>query len=282
MTETGISKAAWWLFLLALAVVAWQAGQLTWKLWEADELVVLDAKKGSTSSSSTLHKNYKSWNLFGKQEIASNTLTQPKVVDTPETRLRLQLLGVVVSDDPQESSAIISEQGRNAEYYKVGDKLPGNALLDSVFQDHILLSRNGAIERLTFDEAVAAGSSNAIAAVASSEVDQPEEPEIESPEQFLDVAQQRLAANPRAALASVGLSPSSTEEGPAGYVYNGRNPMLASMNMQKGDVIRSVNGHQLGDIEQDRAKLQELYESGYLEVEIEREGATFTINYPLR
>lgn len=96
------------------------------------------------------------------------------------------------------------------------------------------------------------------------------------------LAQQRLLSDASGALGSVGLKPAAGASGPAGYVFNGNNPMLSSLSLEKGDVIRSVNGHVLGDIEQDRAMLQQLYDSGMLEVEVERDGAIFSISYPLR
>ncbi|WP_369603031.1 hypothetical protein AAIA72_03620 [Hahella sp. SMD15-11] len=138
----------------------------------------------------------------------------------------------------------------------------------AVFEDHVLLERNGVRESLYFSETRDSGIQVAAA----------RQPAV-TPEKFLRQAQAELRKNPRQALASVGLAPNENGEG---YVYQGNNPMLNAMNMQKGDVIRSVNGYVLGNIEEDQALLQQLYEQGNLQVEIERGGTTFTINYALR
>ncbi|OZG74026.1 general secretion pathway protein GspC [Hahella sp. CCB-MM4] len=279
MQSSTIAKLAWWILVVLIATVAWQSAKLTWLIWEGAPNAVVLASGGTAKSSTggtSAPGNYLSWNLFGKAEAKQEQVSL-KQVEAPETKLRLDLYGVVVGVEGKQSGAIIAERGRNAEYYRIDEELPGNAKLAAVYHDHILLSRAGALEKLTFEEGAT------IAAANIEEVSRPDPSgAVGSPEEFMNVAQQRLAEDPRAALASVGLSPNSSGEGPSGYVFNGNNPMLGAMSMQKGDVIRSVNGHVLGNIEEDRQKLQELYESGMLEVEIERDGAVFTINYPLR
>lgn len=58
--------------------------------------------------------------------------------------------------------------------------------------------------------------------------------------------------------------------------------MLRQMNLQKGDIIRSVNGFPIGDVQKDRDLLKQFYSEGNVLVEIERDGTFFSINYPLR
>jgi len=272
-----ISKIAWWVLVVLVGVVAWQAAKLTWLVWGGGaSVIVIKSTGGATINAAPKPGNYVSWNLFGKLEKKPFEVKSMQQVNAPETKLRLELYGVVVATGESQSGAIIAERGKSAEYYRLEDDLPGNAKLAAVYQDHILLSRAGALEKLIFDNDV--GVNTQVEQVKRPASNEP----VDSPEAFMNVARQRLEDDPREALASVGLSPSDDEEGPSGYVFNGSNPMLAAMSMQKGDVIRSVNGHVLGNIEQDKQKLQELYESGMLEVEIERDGATVTINYPLR
>ena len=275
MQGSTIKSIAWWATLAVAAVVAWQAGKLTWFFWPEGDLVLLSDTGTKSFLSKQVRNNYPSWNLFGKPVRAEARPVENQPV-TPKTKLRLRLMGVLVNVESNESGAIIAEKGRSEDYYKVNDRLPGNAVLVSVYEDHIILSRSGILEKLSFDEATADHKSNAFAVVEQRD----SATKIDTPEKFMKMAQTRLSEEPRRALASVGLSPMRGSD-PSGYVFNGRNPMLTAMNMQKGDVILSVNGHILGDLEQDKTKLQELYDSGMLEVEIERQGATFTISYPL-
>ena len=216
-----------------------------------------------------------SFHLFG----APGAATQ-KVEDAPKevqkTSLRLSLQGVFTAEQGGKSGAIVEEIGKSSDYYQVGDNLPGNAVLETVHSDRILLRRNGQLETLAFDEPAAA-ENNRIAKGAIPAKKQ-SRPVVETPEQFIEEASQRLSEDPDAALGSVGLAPAA--EG--GYVYQGNNPMLSGMNLQKGDIIRSVNGHDLGDIKKDKNLMKSLYEQGSLEVEVVRDGASFFINYPLK
>jgi general secretion pathway protein C len=278
MHEAMIKRLAWWTGLLIAALLSWQAGKFTWLLWPDEEMVLQSAGQPGGASLQQLKNSYQLWHLFGRKEQAKSQPAQIKQ-QAPRTRLSLQLMGVVVSDTEEDSGAIIAEQGKSAEYYKVNDTIAAVAKLVNVYTDHVLLSRKGSLEKLSFDDSATDKRTINISETEHAEI--AEQTDIETPEQFMDVAQARLNKDPEGALASVGLAPASGGAGPAGYVYDGNNPMLAAMNMQKGDIILSVNGYVLGDMEQDRSKLQEFYESGMLEVVIERAGATFTITYPI-
>jgi general secretion pathway protein C len=221
-----------------------------------------------------------SFHLFGEAgKVVEKPRDEPIVA--PKTSLRLVLKGVFTAKEGGRSGAIIEEMGKSAEYYSIGAVLPGNATLEEVYEDRVLLKRNGRLETLAFDEKNLSGES----AITKTEVAkkpqvQPAQQtvvDVKTPEQFIDEATRQISENPEQALQSVGLSPSSD-----GYVYQGGNPMLSGLNLKKGDVIRSVNGHNLGDIKKDKNLMKSLYEQGSLEVEVVRDGASFYINYPLR
>lgn len=265
-------RTAWWLFLLLLVFVGWQLGRFTWALYQGPEALPVGVSASASDRSEQRRSgSYALWNLFGRADKAA-TPAPASVESAPETRLRLDLYGVVVGTDGEGSGAIVAERGKEANYFRIGDTLPGNVRLAAVYPDKILLDRGGVMETLSFDDTEKAGS--AIEAVA--------QPAVNTAEDFVQLAEQRLSQDALGALGSVGLEPAQSAGGPAGYVFNGNNPMLSNLSLQAGDVIRSVNGHVLGDLEQDRAMIQQFYESGMLEVEVERDGAIFSISYPLR
>ena len=72
------------------------------------------------------------------------------MVAAPETRLNLELQGVFTNNNPDLSSAIIAERGKNGELFAIGDRVPGNALLHAVEQDHVLIKRGSRLEKLLF------------------------------------------------------------------------------------------------------------------------------------
>lgn len=269
--------------MLVLVVYgAWLSSQLTWFLLDSDSSTVMLVSQNDSApkaNKSAVHRSVSGLNLFGKEGLKP-VVKKDVPTQAPKTRLRLKLKGVFTAEQGGESGAIVEEQGKSADYYRIGDTLPGNAILEEVYSDRILLRRSGKLEALYFEEASSKGETR----IAKTEKPKrpaknssKKRPKIESPEQFMEEATRQLAENPEQALQSVGLAPS--EEG---YVYQGNNPMLSGLNLRKGDVIRSVNGHTLGDIRKDKELMQSLYEQGSLDVEVVRDGASFYINYPLR
>ena len=266
--------------LLTCLVVyaAYLSAQLTWFVFAPKAAAPMILSQSSSSIKKQPQGQARalaSFHLFGEAgRVISKKLDEPKVA--PKTRLRLILKGVFTAEQGGASGAIVEEIGKSADYYSLGSTLPGNAVLEEVYSDRILLRRNGKLETLSFVDKASKGQSIIAKAPVSTKPKSRER--VKSPEQFIDEATRQIASNPEQALTSVGLAPSSD----GGYVYNGGNPMLSGLNLQKGDVIRSVNGHSLGDVKKDKDLMKGLYEQGSLEVEVVRDGASFFINYPLR
>ena len=63
---------------------------------------------------------------------------------TQETRLPLSLRGILSG----EGLAMIETSGSGTKVYRIGDSLPGGAILKDVLIDHVLIERAGVIERL--------------------------------------------------------------------------------------------------------------------------------------
>lgn len=79
--------------------------------------------------------------LFGVPEQHRN-LEPPAAAQSD-----LKLTGTLASDDPQHGIAIIGDQD-GSYVYAVGESLDG-AMLHEVFQDHVILERNGSFESLS-------------------------------------------------------------------------------------------------------------------------------------
>ncbi len=272
----GPGRAVTWsgnLLLVAMVLVlGWQLGPLTWQLvWQqAPVAPVYQGQSAGARAGAIPPVQLDQLDLFGTAkddgpvaQVVSNT--------APKTNLQLVLEGVVVAAQRQDSGAIVADNQGDGKYYKIGDTLPGQAKLVAVENHRILLRRNGRIEALPFvdrsDEQQGQASQGGITASAS-------------PGQVFQQVSSELANNPQAALQSAGLRPARQGQA-SGYVYDGSNPMLSSLNLKKGDVILSINGHDLGEIQQDRQLMEQWYRSGQLQIEVERGGAQFTINVPI-
>ena len=87
--------------------------------------------------------------LFGKlQEMRSFS----QEVDAPTTKLNLELQGVFIAENTERSTAIVSERNKSGELFEIGERLPGNAILSAVFEDHILIRRGSRMEKLMFTD----------------------------------------------------------------------------------------------------------------------------------
>jgi type II secretory pathway component PulC len=69
------------------------------------------------------------------------------------TNLSLTLLGTLVGQRAEGMAIVKLEGGAASQLYRVGATLPGGAVLRGIFADHILLDRDGTIERLNFARA---------------------------------------------------------------------------------------------------------------------------------
>ncbi|ENO16989.2 general secretion pathway protein GspC [Marinobacter nanhaiticus D15-8W] len=258
------------LLLIGLVVYfAWLMGRITWMVvWNDPVMVGPQATARASTAGQGQTTPLAAYDLFGRPD-AGAPVAEAVRRSAPETHLRMRLEGVLEATQPELSGAIVSGTDGSTAYYRVGDIMPGNIELAEVESQRILIRRNGEIESLAFEEGEGDGM-----------VSQVEDVDYASPEAFVEDAQAELAAQGDAALQQYGLRP--VEPGSSqGYVYDGSNPMLSALNLQAGDVITAINGQSLGDIEQDRELLNSWRDQPQIEVEVMRDGASFTVNYAL-
>lgn len=92
------------------------------------------------------------WHLFGTAPTKAEKDAKAPPVKAPETRLKLELLGVFYDENTKEGWAIIAEPGKPHKTFRVGDKLPGDATLYALETQRIILSRNNRHETLTLKQ----------------------------------------------------------------------------------------------------------------------------------
>ena len=266
----------WLANLLILGVVVYFAAGGAWLTWLLlwDEQPVASLYTGGSTAAGPagqVSAPLASMELFGRPP-GNQPVPEAVRRNAPETRLRLTLEGVMVAEQPENSGAIVTSGGNMTAHYRVGEILPGNAELVEVEPGRILIRRQGALESLTFDDA---SEGPALASVEQEDVG----PDDASGD-FLEQAQARLASEGANALLAFGLQPVD-DGGTQGYVFDGSNAMLRAVNLREGDVITSINGYALGDLEQDRQLLETLRSEPQLQIEVERDGARFTVTYAL-
>lgn len=67
-----------------------------------------------------------------------------------KSMLNVTLVGILFGDVSKESQVIIRAAGGEENTYKIGDKIPGGAVIKRIMAHGILVERNGALESLSF------------------------------------------------------------------------------------------------------------------------------------
>jgi general secretion pathway protein C len=80
--------------------------------------------------------------------LGAHLFGAPAAVDSPVTDSSLVLAGVMAWNDQSRGFAIIGQSAQLARLYAVGAQLPNGAHLRSVYPDHVVLERDGALTML--------------------------------------------------------------------------------------------------------------------------------------
>lgn len=279
---------------------------------ETGQAITNTPKRQMTSSTRTAisSSDIASLNLFGKvneKEISA-------ALDAPETKLGLELQGVFTADIEDNSSAIVAEINKGGELFQIGDKLPGNAILAAVFDDHILMKRGTRFETLSFSDdafrapprtqkprtrkrpsrstttrqrpntgSIQRSSRNTN---SSGEVGSGRNSSIFgnlSIGDFVNANKQKLKQDPVSLLSDLGVE--SVAPGEAkGYTLAGNVPdiILQKSGLQRGDIILSVNGQPVGNAMADSSLVESAMAQGRIRVEVQRADRRFFVTVPVR
>jgi general secretion pathway protein C len=95
---------------------------------------------------------------------------------------------------------------------------------------------------------------------------------------YIDYWRHRIRKNPQAVLDEIGLRPTD-----AGYVIAETHDIGVRLaGLQSGDLVRMVNGQNVGDPDSDRALYDQIAAAGIARLEVERDGKTLSFSFPLR
>ncbi len=234
-------------------------------------------------------------NLFGKP-ITQMSAQAQLVAKAAETRLPLELRAVFESSESSISAAIIGQRGQNAKLFTVGDSVPGNAILEGVVGDKVLLRRAGKLEFLPFPESKyqvtqnqknsdtinqskneqLVISSDAGKQAPKNDIFETIEAQAPATESSTEPALLReFKENPQEMISKIGLSETKSGGYRVGNVSD--SPYLRQSGLQSGDVILSVNGKTLSNMQNDRTQLAGLMAGGTARLEIQRGDIRFTI-----
>jgi|TARA_B110000971_G_scaffold68892_1_gene70598 general secretion pathway protein C len=195
---------------------------------------------------------------------------QARSIETAKaTRLPLTLEAVFVANDNASSGAIVARSGKKGVLYAVSDILPGNARLIEVQQEQIILQRAGNREALAFGKS----KFNPKAEIGAKRSVQAAKPNRNI--QSVDDIQGLIRENVESALKDFGLE---TNEGRGYKIGNlSSNPYLQQAGLRPGDIVLSVNGQPLGDLQKDQLEFDNILAQGSASIELERNGEQMSI-----
>jgi general secretion pathway protein C len=202
--------------------------------------------------------------LFGVA-VADPSTQDPE--NAPQSSANLLLAGTIATQDPKRGVAIISDAGGPSKVYSVGERI-GGASLHSVYLDHVILDRGGALETLLMPRQV-------------------------PPSSRATTALRRPAADPRTAAAvdnirrMVQQDPSildqvmrvvASYDNAAGKLrgfraYPGRNrAIFTKLGLKAGDLVTAINGTPLDDPQRSQDVFNTIQTSDRVTVTVERGG----------
>lgn len=195
-----------------------------------------------------------------------------------ESTLGLTLMGVMIADPSTRSRAIIAGQDGTSRGYGIGELVTSEAILAEVHDTDVVLLVNDQQQILSFPKAPdvpGATSHSAEVLGGSSAAGTAKTPDIDT---VIATYRAKIEANPKQVLDEIGL-----EATPAGYrIAEQHNVGVDRAGLQAGDVVKTVNGQQVGNIETDRELFDKVAASGRARLEILRGDQSIIMTFPLR
>lgn len=283
-----------WLVALGVVLLAVMASRLTWQIVAPDQTVitsrvepVANGQAGNSQISWAAQGREIAAREFFGEVIIEAAAPEPVAVEAPETSLNLTLQAIMATGSGQ-GFAIISQRSGAGEVFNVGDDLFGQATLESVFADRVIINRRGQLETLSYEELESSGLLQAANNETQSSNNESSFREVVAQtnravadgEDFntqvqvmMDYVSQRANEDPEAFLEEVGLRP--TEEG---YQVTRTARQLQMVGLRPGDVVTAVNDMPVGNVQSDQALLNQMVQSGgQVKIQIRRGSRSFTI-----
>ena len=289
MTEQTIIILPWQRLTLILGkltftvLISSQLAVFTWMFLAPSTLVLSEPTRAKGAAVVAQNDSIADMHIFGDATVA--VVEVPKELDAPTTRLRLALLGVMAASTAENSSAIIAPKGGAGKNYRIGDVVQGRTKLAAVQQDQVILDSNGKLEALKFELAGKQGiqqSSKPTPAQRRAQTRGSFKERfsgIRTPADAEQLLKDEVSNDPAGALRKMGLEASGNG---SGYKVSSSGSMLTQLGLRPGDIILSVNGQALGNLEDDQVLLEEVTNSGQARLEIQRGNGRFVVNHTIK
>lgn len=272
--------------LVLVVVLGWQLAGLAWAALPAPASARMPAATAVESTASGGNETGEAptarlarLHLFGEPP-ADDEPERPAetATDAPETQLNLSLKGVYA---PGETGglAIVATGGGPEKVYAVDDTIAGSARITGIFEDRVVLRRDGRPETLRMELAeVPSGKAERQAGSAGAEEDD------EGIVERARALRERLQQNPLELARIVRFQPYVENGQLVGFRIEPRSDearLLQDAGIRPSDVVTRVNGVPLDDRQQGNRALRELRDASRINVTILRDGRSERISIPI-
>jgi len=264
--------------LIALLLLSYSLAQWSWRLMEPAAMPG-DQRSAAVADNGADLRQLTGANLFGQVDLTTgqNNLSPATI---PLTSLNLVLTGVMVRGAG--SFAIVSANGGEATSFTIGEEILAGAILHAVYPDRALLRRAGLLESMLLKDSIALpegsiitspqhrdagslagirGSGNNFTVERNTLTQQMQRPEF--------LTQALMVPNAGGGFLVREIQPGSVYE---------------KLGVRAGDVIRSVNGQPINNMEEVMKLYQQLggvNRAGSVAIEVVRGGRSESLQYNL-
>ncbi|MGD8938153.1 MAG: type II secretion system protein GspC [Gammaproteobacteria bacterium] len=289
--------------LIGIVLIANSFAALTWKLVPVPDVPasavsanknirVASNQSTSAAAEQRLAAKISQFHLFGKFEKKKLPPPVAEVAAAPETRLNLKLRGVFSSQDKDIARAIIADAKGEDESYAIGDEVPGGATLNDIFEDRVILERNGQLETLKLPvESLPGDTATAISrGIPSSRRDvgrappQPIDTATADTSQILRHYRDALINDPQSVMGLVRVQPYNKGGRLEGYrIRPGKDRrLLTKFGLRSGDIVKAVNGVPMDNPIKALEILRDLSTATSVTVDIERNGTPRSFTFQIQ
>jgi len=272
--------------LLLVLALSWQLSELVWKLVPAPELPArpqVDKSRPSGQSDQGLQgldaraSRIVAAELFGKLQRDTRRKPEP-VKEAPKSTLNYKLRGIYYSEDKALASAIVQKGGGKSEYFRLGDEIDSGIYIDRILPDHILISRNGRLEKLELEKPKAKAGASRFVPARSTAL-----PAAANASRVLKSYKRRYADNPLALAKRFQAIPVNENGRNIGYKLKALRGerLLQKLGLREDDVFVEVNGIGLDKPFQALDALKSLSTAEDVSITVLRNGNRQTLNFSL-
>ncbi len=264
----------WLVNTLLVLWLVWLVADETWQYFQPDPEPVASVAKPppkvatpqefTTGQLADLHL----FGVAGEQE----KIDVKRIMDAPETKLKLLLKGIVSTDDSKQGYAIIQKPDKEEKHFEVKDSVFELAILEEIYIDRIILLRGGRHETLKLPIEFMGG-----------DLFMERQRKAEAKRIASDFRHKMLNRKGMELMKMFGFDTAYRNGLFVGFTVNifGEDGarMLEALGVEEGDIITVVNGKRFSESIEAVQSLSKLKDATEVDIEIDRKGVPMFFHF---